>query len=158
MDREKNASSAWLKRVEDLINILEGSSVGELKLTEGETEIIIRRSPHMVLTPASTLAEMNPGLPGANGTPPGSHTPKVDKSVPILAPLTGVYYSAASPTTPPFVNIGEIIHVGQVIALIEAMKVFNEIDAEVSGRVVSHVATNGNVVQKGDVLMRVEPL
>jgi len=78
--------------------------------------------------------------------------------VPILAPLTGAYYAAASPTTLPFVNLGEIIHVGQVIALIEAMKVFNEINAEVSGRIIALVATNGSVVQKGDVLMRIEPL
>lgn len=154
---EKNASSTWLKRVEDIINVLEGSSVGELKLTEGETEIIIRRSPHMVLTAAPTLVEIHPGLPTASGGP-GGRTPKVDTSVPVVAPLTGVYYAAASPTTPPFVNLGEVIHVGQVIALIEAMKVFNEINAEVSGRIVSIVSANGNVVQKGDVLMRVEPL
>ena len=157
MDSEKNASSAWLQRVEDLINVLEGSSVGELKLTEGETEIIIRRSPPIVLTTASTVVEMHLGLAGANGVPP-SQMPKVDNSVPIIAPLTGVYYAAASPTTSPFVNAGEIIHVGQVVALVEAMKVFNEINAEVSGRVVSLVAINGSVVQKGDVLMKVEPL
>ncbi len=157
MNSEQNAPSTWLKRVEDLINVLEGSSVGELKLTEGETEIIIRRSPHMVLTAAPTIVETHPGLPTVNGIS-GSQTPKVDKSMPIVAPLTGVYYSAASPTTPPFVNIGEVIHVGQVVALVEAMKVFNEINAEVSGRVTSLIATNGNVVQKGDVLMRIEPL
>jgi acetyl-CoA carboxylase biotin carboxyl carrier protein len=154
---EKNTSSTWLKRVEDIINVLEGSSVGELKLTEGDTEITIRRSPHMVLMAAPTAVEIYPGLPTANGAPE-SRTPKADTSVPIVAPLTGVYYSAASPTMPPFVNVGEIIHVGQVVALVEAMKVFNEINAEVSGRVVSIVATNGNVVQKGDVLMKLEPL
>jgi len=157
MDSEQNMSSTWLKRVEDLINVLEGSSVGELKLTEGETEIIIRRSPHMVLMAAPTMVEIHSSLPTGNGNPT-SHTPKVDKSLPVVAPLTGVYYSAASPTTPPFVNMGEIIHVGQVIALVEAMKVFNEINAEVSGRVTSLIAKNGSVVQKGDVLMRVEPL
>ena len=157
MNSEQNAPSTWLKRVEDLINILEGSSVGELKLTEGETEITIRRSPHMVLTAVPTTGETQLGIPVANGIA-GSQTPKVDNSTPIVAPLTGVYYAAASPTTPPFVNVGEIIHVGQVVALVEAMKVFNEINAEVSGRVTSLIATNGNVVQKGDVLMRVEPL
>ena len=158
MDREKNTSSTWLKRVEDIINVLEGSSVGELELTEGETEIIIRRSPHMVLTAASTLAEMHSSFAGTNGALPGHQTPKVDNSVPLTAPLTGVYYSAPSPASPPFVNLGEIIHVGQAVALVEAMKVFNEINAEVSGRIISLVATNGSVVQKGDVLMRLEPL
>ena len=82
----------------------------------------------------------------------------VDKSVAIAAPLTGVYYAAASPTSPLFVALGDIVRVGQIVALVEAMKVFNEIQADVSGRVVAMVATSGEVVQKGDVLVRVEPL
>lgn len=152
MDREKKA--AWLERVEEIIDILEGSTVGELELTEDGTEIIIRRQPGMVMMSAV-----------ANGTGTleqvarsEGHTQKADKSVPVIAPLTGVYYSAASPTSPPFVNPGEVIHVGQTIALLEAMKVFNEIAAEVSGRVVAMVATNGDVIQKGDVILRVEPV
>jgi acetyl-CoA carboxylase biotin carboxyl carrier protein len=157
MDKEKNTSPTWLKRVEDLINVLEGSSVGELKLTEDETEITIRRSPHMVLTTPPTTIETPHGSPTTN-SPLSGQMPKVDNSVPIVAPLTGVYYAAASPTAPAFVNTGEIIHVGQVVALVEAMKIFNEINAEVSGRIISLVAKNGNVVQKGDVLMLVAPL
>jgi acetyl-CoA carboxylase biotin carboxyl carrier protein len=157
MDREKNTPPTWLKRVEDIINVLEGSSIGELRLTEGETEITIRRNPDMVLTTAPTTIEIPLGSPGTNSTRSGQK-PKVDNSMPITAPLTGVYYAAASPTAPPFVNTGEIIHVGQVVALVEAMKVFNEINAEVSGRIISLVAKNGNVVQKGDILMLVEPL
>lgn len=151
MDTEKNAS--WLGRVEELINVLEGSTIGELELTEGETEIIIRRNPGMVMTATTTPA-------GAQvvgqGTVPG-RAAQVDQSVPIITPLTGVYYSAASPTTPSFVNIGDAVQVGQVVALVEAMKVFNEVTAEVAGRLVALVATNGEVVQKGDVLMRVQP-
>jgi len=71
--------------------------------------------------------------------------------------LTGVYYSAASPSAPPFVNIGDIVQAGQVVALIESMKVFNEVTAEVTGRIIAIVGKNGEVVQKGDVLLRVEP-
>ena len=154
---EKNTSSTWLRRVEELINVLEGSSIGELELVEDETEITIRRSPHMVLMEAPTALDGHLGLP-ITGSVPGSRSPQVDTSVPVAAPLTGVYYTAASPTSAPFVNLGEVIHVGQVVALIEAMKVFNEINAEVSGRVIALVATNGSVVQKGDVLLRIEPL
>ena len=151
MDTEKKI--AWLERVEDIINILEGSSVSELELVEGGTEITIRRSPAMVLTPVL----VQPGEVVKEG-PSGGAGRTVDKSIPIIAPLTGVYYAAASPTSPSFVNIGDVVHMGQVIALIEAMKVFNEVSAEVAGRVVALVATNGNVVQKGDVLLRVEPV
>jgi acetyl-CoA carboxylase biotin carboxyl carrier protein len=75
----------------------------------------------------------------------------------VIAPLTGVYYASPSPSAPPFVNIGDVIHVGQVIALVEAMKVFNEIQSEVAGRVVALVAKSGDVVQKGSAILKVEP-
>jgi len=152
---EQNA--AWLTRVEDLINMLEGTTVSELELTEAGTEIIIRRQSGMVMVAAPTqYATMDqvsaPGRPHV-----AAPAPKEDASVAIAAPLTGVYYSSPSPSSPPFVSLGDIVHVGQVIALVEAMKVFNEIQAEVSGRVVAMVATNGEVVQKGDALIRIQP-
>jgi acetyl-CoA carboxylase biotin carboxyl carrier protein len=146
MDTQKKTS--WLDRVEDIINVLDGSTIGELELSEGDIEIIIRRSPGMV------MSTVQPGETGHMGTRP-SHR---DSSQPVLSPITGVYYASASPTTPPFASVGEVIYTGQVVALVEAMKVFNEITAEISGRVVAIVATNGNVIQKGDVLMRVEPV
>ncbi|GCE18508.1 acetyl-CoA carboxylase biotin carboxyl carrier protein [Dictyobacter kobayashii] len=153
MDTQKKSS--WLERVEEIVTVLEGSTVGELALTEEGTEITIRRSPGMVLTNAPSPV-MVAGQPVA--TPGAGRAPKVDKSIPVVAPLTGVYYSSASPTTPPFVNVGDMIHTGQVVALIEAMKVFNEINAEVSGRVVAIPAANGAVIQKGDALLRIEPV
>jgi biotin carboxyl carrier protein len=152
MNMQKKPVSSWLKRVEDIIQVLEGSTVGEIELTEGETEIIIRRSPGLVLTASATMFSTQAG--GADAR----QAAKADQSIPIVAPLTGVYYSAASPTTPPFVSVGEVVHVGQVVALIEAMKVFNEITAEATGRVVMLASTNGAVVQKGDVLLRIEPV
>lgn len=153
MEAQKKTSSAWLERVEDLITILEGSSVGELELTEGGTEIIIKRKPGMVMTSTVTMTISANGAAGH-----GNSAKKPEAGVAIVAPLTGVYYSAASPTTPAFVNVGDIVQVGQIIALVEAMKVFNEITAELSGRVVSLPAKNGDVVQKGDVLLRIEAL
>jgi acetyl-CoA carboxylase biotin carboxyl carrier protein len=155
MDREKQAS--WLERVEEIAAALEGSTVGELTLTEGATEITIRRNPGMVM--ASVPTEVAFTGQTLHKAPAGKRAAKeADKSIAIVAPLTGVYYPSASPTTPAFVNVGDVIHVGQVVALIEAMKVFNEINAEASGRIVSIVPTSGAVVQKGDVLLRVEPL
>jgi acetyl-CoA carboxylase biotin carboxyl carrier protein len=147
----------WIKRVEELIQALEGSTIGELELTEAGTEIIIRRRPDMMISVPTQKLSLTPA--GTLVTP-GSGVQQVqeDPSLPVLSPMTGVYYSTPSPTSPPFVHHGDILHVGQVIALIEAMKVFNEIQSEVAGRVVEIVAINGDVVQKGDALMRVEPL
>ena len=160
MDEEK---TSWLERVEAIIQVLEGSTISELELTEAGTEIIVRRNPGMVMvssapTQQQTVNAMQNGQVGAVLQPAAGPAVKVDKSVAIAAPLTGVYYEAASPTSPAFTTVGDIVRVGQIVALIEAMKVFNEIQADVSGRVVAMVATSGDVVQKGDVLLRVEPL
>ena len=146
----------WVKRVEALIEALNGSTVGELELREADTEIIIRRRPDLVLTSAPTQQTSAAQPLVLGGTKPT--TIREDRSQPVPTPLTGVYYSSPSPTSPPFVNIGDVIHVGQVIALVEAMKVFNEIQSEVAGRVVSLAAKNGDVVQKGSALLKVEPL
>src|SRR5437763_2058291 len=147
----------WIKRVEELIQVLEGSTIGELELTEAGTEIIIRRRPDMMISvPSQQLSLTQAGTQVTPGS--GGQLVQEDHSLPILAPTTGVYYTAPSPTSPPFVHPGEIVHVGHVIALIEAMKVFYEVQSEVDGRVVEVVANNGDVVQKGDVLIRVEPV
>ncbi len=155
MDTDEQKIS-WLERVEDLITILADSTISELELTEAGTEIIIRRQPGMVMV-SSALQQSSMG----QGTMPFTHGAmsnpvKEDKSVAIVAPLTGVYYASPSPSTPAFVSVGDIVQVGQVVALVEAMKVFNEIQAEVSGRVTALVAPSGEVVQKGDVLIRIQ--
>ncbi|QBD80543.1 biotin/lipoyl-binding protein [Ktedonosporobacter rubrisoli] len=151
---EKQKKLAWLERVEDLVHALEDSTVGELELIEGDMEIVIRRQPG-ILSSAVPVQGGSAGpliQVGASG-----RAPRVDQSVAIVAPLTGVYYGAPSPTLPPFVTIGDSVQVGQVVAIVEAMKVFNEITADISGRVVALVAPSGEVVQKGDVILRIEP-
>ena len=155
MGTEKKSS--WLERVEDLITVLEGSSIGELELTEEGTEIIIRRRPGMVMAAVPSAQVLANGLMMQPATGAGRGKKSEPQGMAIVAPLTGVYYSSASPSTPPFVSVSDAVNVGQVVALVEAMKVFNEITSEISGRVVAMVAKNGEVVQKGDVLLRVEP-
>ena len=147
--------TSWIKRIEDLVAMLEGSTVSELELTEAGTEIIIRRQPGMVMVSAP-MQQMGIGQAAMPFDRSRAPIAKEDKSIAVVAPLTGVYYASPSPTSPPFVSIGDIVQVGQVVALVEAMKVFNEIQAEVSGRVTTIVATTGEVVQKGDVLIRVQ--
>ena len=147
----------WIERVEDLVHMLEGSSISELELTEAGTKIIIRRQPGIMSSSPALSSSM-----GQVGVPitPGVAAPAARKEtgVAIIAPLTGVYYSAPSPTSPPYVSVDDVVQVGQVVALVEAMKVFNEVQAEVAGRVSALVAPNGEVVQKGDVLIRVQPV
>ena len=149
--------AAWLQRVEALIEALKGSSIGELELSEDESEIVIRREPGMVLVTAPTqqASAGQVGVPLAPGAPARA---KEERGIAIAAPLTGVFYSAPSPTSPPFAVEGDVIQPGQVVALVEAMKVFNEIQAETSGRMLGFAAENGTVVQKGDRILRIEPI
>lgn len=72
---------------------------------------------------------------------------------PVTSPMTGIYYSSASPGSPPFVRVGEAVTAGQVVALIEAMKVFNEVTAPLSGTVSKIAAENGQLVQPGDAIV-----
>ena len=81
-----------------------------------------------------------------------------EAGVAVIAPLTGVFYTASSPSAEPFAKVGDMAQAGQIICIVEAMKVFNEIKTEVSGVVASIPAQNGQLVQKGDVLVRIKPL
>ena len=79
--------------------------------------------------------------------------PAAPQGIPVTSPMTGIYYSAASPTSPPFVTEGQRVEAGQVIALIEAMKVFNEITATTSGVVGKIMVESGTIVSPGDPLL-----
>ena len=79
--------------------------------------------------------------------------PSAPTGMPISSPMTGIYYASPNPSSPPFVTEGEMVNMGQVVGLIEAMKVFNEIIAPVSGIVSKVVAKNGEVVNPGEPLL-----
>nr|BBH94328.1 acetyl-CoA carboxylase, biotin carboxyl carrier protein [Thermogemmatispora argillosa] len=169
-NKEEDRKTAWIERLEELVHVLEGSSVAELELSENDLEIVIRRHPSMVLVAAPTVTETvtlpatatrSPSAakrPVAAGKAGASKGRDEERTLPIVAPLSGVYYAAPSPDAPPFVSVGDVIQVGQTVALIEAMKSFNEVPSPVAGRVTKILAENGAVVQKDEVLIRVEPV
>ncbi|GHO89548.1 acetyl-CoA carboxylase biotin carboxyl carrier protein [Dictyobacter formicarum] len=151
---------SWVKRVEAVLGILQGSSISEIELGEGELEIILRRHSG---TPATIQAHQPAQLITAvplpqPAIPAPQPTPAATRTIEMKAPLTGVYYAAPTPTADPFVKVGDIIRLDQTVALIEAMKVFSEIQADVTGRVVAIKVQSGSVVKKGDVLLQVEPV
>ncbi len=155
-------------RVKALAEALEGSDVSHLELTEGGTKISIRRgNAEQETLPAPTVGKSSaPSRPAGSrvtrpaglGRPAAKAPSAPDPTVAVLAPLTGVYYSSPSPSSGPFVEIGGTVQAGQVVCIIEAMKVFNELKAEVSGTVTTVLAKNGQLVQKNDALMRVKPI
>jgi acetyl-CoA carboxylase biotin carboxyl carrier protein len=169
-----------IARVQLLVEAMENSSVAEIELTEGGTRIQIKRAsavtPTVLTPPAMSFPAFPPGampgfpasamLPGRNAnhapTPaaPGkriTRPPVAESGIAVVSPLPGVFYSAPSPTSDPFVNVGERVQVGQVVAVVEAMKVFNEVKSEIAGTVVAISAKNGELVQKGDPLVRIQP-
>jgi acetyl-CoA carboxylase biotin carboxyl carrier protein len=145
-----------------LAEALEGSDVGELDLTENGLRIHIKRRLDEVAVvsapprvPAAAVARPRGARPAAGA---GLGAPAPDPTVAIVAPLTGVFYASPSPTAEAFVKVGDTIQPGQPVCILEAMKVFNEIKAEVGGTVTAIAAKNGQLVQKGDALIRVQPV
>ncbi len=165
-----------VQRVKALAEALEGSEVGELDLTENGQRILIKRQleapiiTQMVAQPTLAPAPIRRVAPGGgrrgraqtSGRPRGADAtasaPAENPGVAIAAPLTGVFYSSPSPSSPPFAQVGDTVQAGQVVCIVEAMKVFNEIKSEVSGVVSAMIASNGQLVQKGDPLIRVKPI
>jgi acetyl-CoA carboxylase biotin carboxyl carrier protein len=149
-----------VNRIQALAEALEGTEIAEVDLAEHGTRIVIRRR---LDPPVAAYAPTANGVHPArylrrSRVMPAGEAPAPDPTVAIVAPLTGVFYSAASPTTPPYVQVGEPIQAGQVACIVEAMKVFNEIKAEVSGTVTAVLAQSGQLVRKGDALIRVQPV
>jgi acetyl-CoA carboxylase biotin carboxyl carrier protein len=168
-----NDQTTLITRVQLLVEAMEHSSIGELELTEGGTRIQIKRAsavtPTVLSAPAMPFPAFAPGmLPAAPASAPTAginhapakrapRPPAAESGVAVVSPLTGVYYSASSPTSDPFVNVSDSVQVGQVVAIVEAMKVFNEVKSEVAGKVIAIPAKNGELVQKGDPLVRIQP-
>lgn len=153
-------------RVKALAEAIEGSDVGELDLTEEGVRILIKRHQDPVVLPSPTdmRAPVRRATPQRRAHANGAAAPSAngaaapEPGVAVVAPLTGVFYSAPSPNSSAFAQVGDPIQPGQVVCIVEAMKVFNEIKAEVSGTVTAILPKDGQLVQKGDALIRVKPV
>lgn len=150
-----------LEDIQKLIEIAGRYGLEELTVSEKDLSVTVRSSTGVAHAAAD---EAGPARPiarprRARGAPPGQPSgpaPPSSSRVPLVSPMTGVFYRAPSPDAPPFVEAGDIIEVGQTIGLIEAMKVFSEVPAEAGGRVAEIVAPNGKLVQADEVLVLLE--
>ncbi|MCL6474632.1 MAG: acetyl-CoA carboxylase biotin carboxyl carrier protein [Firmicutes bacterium] len=139
-----------IERTEALLKLARRYHLQELEWQEEGLRVFIRRE----ATPVETV-----GVPLTSGVVQDTTagTPASATLVELCAPMTGVFYRATSPDAPPYVEVGDFVEEGQTVCLIEAMKVFNEVPAERSGRVVEICASNGQLVEQGAVLFRLEP-
>ena len=146
---------ALLALVDRLAAVLEGSDLSELEIQVGGTGLIVRKPVAVaVAAPAGTAPAGFAGEPvaGPGAAPSGPTRPSVK------APLTGIWYASPSPGSGPYVVGGGEVAVGQVIGLIEAMKLFNEIKSDLAGRVGKVHAQDGKLVKAKQPLIEVEPL
>jgi acetyl-CoA carboxylase biotin carboxyl carrier protein len=152
-----------IRKVKKLIELLEESGISELEISEGEESVRISRHPRMAMSapaapaspagPAVTLAA--PPSPALPATSAGEHKPRNDDQT-ITSPMVGTYYSASSPGAKSFVEIGQEIKIGQILCIIEAMKMMNQIESDKAGRVTAILAKNGEPVEFGQPLFIIE--
>jgi acetyl-CoA carboxylase biotin carboxyl carrier protein len=150
-----------------LLAALEQSDIQELKLEGDDFRLEVRRNLPVAVPPqaqatAAVALQPVPAATVAVGTavpsppPPAAAAVRADL-VDITAPMVGTFYRAATPGDPPFVELGSRIAAGQPVCILEAMKLMNELEAEVSGEVVEILVENGTPVEYGQVLVRVKP-
>ena len=147
-----------LKELKALLRLLDGTDVEELEVEEQGKRIRIRRaarggSPPALAAPIGREAISNP--PSAQVAAP---TPDTAGLLRIEAPMVGTFYRAPAPDAEPYVREGDIVQKGTVVCIIEAMKLMNEIESEVRGRLVKIPAENGQPVEYGQTLFLLEPV
>ena len=152
-------SADLLALIDRLEGLLQSSQLSEIEVEAGGTALVLRMP--SALAPAGPIQV---GAAAAAGAPPASieSAAAQDGGKPaglaVLAPLTGLYYKSPSPGAEPFVHEGGEVHIGQVIGLIEAMKLFNEIKSDVAGRVVRICVDDGGLVKAKQPLIELSPL
>lgn len=151
-----------LRKLKKLIDLVEESGIAEIEVTEGEEKVRITRTtaittqamPHAMYAPAPMPVAANPTATPTTDETPVSAARDLSKAVP--SPMVGTFYRAASPTTPPFVEVGQTVSAGDTLCIIEAMKLMNEIEADRNGVIKEILVNNGEPVEYGEPLFIIE--
>lgn len=176
--REQPDDDFGLSAVRELLRLISDTDITEIQIERGDAKLHIKRgamahsSPLFVTPPLATtlqtaLTSPLPPVAPFHQHPPGGGVPPHDSiaeapSVPagqsICAPMVGTFYAAPSPKDAPYVQEGDTIHPGDRVGIIETMKMMNEIESEIAGRIKHILVKNGQPVEYGQPLMIVEPL
>jgi acetyl-CoA carboxylase biotin carboxyl carrier protein len=145
-----------------LIELLEESGISEIEISEGEESVRISRYPNPGTVSVQTLQHppmMAPPAapaPAASAEPAAAAPPPVARGQQVTAPMVGTFYSGPAPGAKPFVEIGTEVKPGDTLCVIEAMKMMNQIESEIAGRIVSILVENGSPVEFGQALFIIE--
>jgi acetyl-CoA carboxylase biotin carboxyl carrier protein len=140
--------------VDELAALMDEFKLAQASLEISGFQVTFRRHlkpPATVATPSGEIAQVFSEEAETAPEP----VPEVAKGQPVASPMAGIFFLASSPSSPPFVKLGEVVSAGQTIGLIEAMKVYNEIPSPIAGTLIEILVESGTVVQPGQVLMRV---
>jgi acetyl-CoA carboxylase biotin carboxyl carrier protein len=152
-----------VRKVRRLVELMNEYDLSEIDLKQGEQRVRLRRGPETVTVSSSAAGglptQMTAPARAAGGGPSGAEAPAIDESKfsLIRSPMVGTFYAAPNPDAAPFVKVGDQVGPESTVCVIEAMKVFNEIPAECSGRIVAMLVENGEPVEFSQPLFRVEP-
>jgi acetyl-CoA carboxylase biotin carboxyl carrier protein len=139
-----------IREVELLVELLRESGMGEIRVRQGETEISVRARPEVSATPPATqVASETRGEP--------EHSPEMDGLHAVRSPVVGTFYRSPAPGEDAYVQVGDTVSAGQTLCVVEAMKLMNEIVADVSGEVVEVLAENAGGVEYDQPLFYLRP-
>ena len=159
-----------LKQIHELIKIINKSNIGEISIEDKDGKVTIKQKEDQVVTvaPAPQVYNVAPAAapqaaaaapaaaPAAPAATPAA-APKADNLVTIKSPMIGTFYRKSSPDKPSFVEVGDEVSPGKVVCIIEAMKLFNEIESEVKGKIVKVLVDDASPVEYDQPLFLVEP-
>lgn len=150
-----------LDYIEKLVKLVSENKITEISIEDGDKAIIIKQEKELVTTQAaSTISHYAPSVSVSHPVAQAEVAEVKEvtaKGIPITSPMVGTFYSAPSPGSTPFTEIGKIVNVGQTVCIIEAMKLMNEIESDVSGKVIEICVQDGQPVEYGQALMIIEP-
>jgi acetyl-CoA carboxylase biotin carboxyl carrier protein len=162
-DKSQTNSEMKTSEIRDLIDFIAQSGLNEVNIETKEMKLHVKREPDQkVLKSSAPVIAASPvavQAPQAAAAAPAAKAEKAagKATVEIKSPMIGTFYRSANPDSPPFVSVGDKISKGQTVAIIEAMKLFNEIESEVSGTIVKAMVENSSPVEYDQVLFVVEP-
>jgi acetyl-CoA carboxylase biotin carboxyl carrier protein len=146
-----------VKRIRRLVELMNEHELAEIDLRQADQRIRLRKGGEPIVTLGASRPVTAIGGPASSSAEPVPAAAKVDDNLAVIkSPMVGTFYVSASPETPPFVRVGDHVGPTTTVCIIEAMKVFNEIPAEISGRVVSVLVENGEPVEFGQPLFKID--
>lgn len=158
MPKDKDASIFDISRLRELIELMQEHELNEVDLKQAEQRIRLRRGPDGTPIAYSAPAPVAaPPAAAAAASGADAAAPVDDNSIYILSEAVGTFYSRAKPEKPSFVNVGDQVNPDTIVCLIEAMKLFNEVPAGVSGTIKEILVKDGDPIDHGMKLFRVEP-